>query len=96
MDPTKGLHPLVSIYYFSHEKPERDRIYRPGQLVGSQSSIHGDAANVASANLVTTVDGASLRQQQFNSTSRALPLSPKKENPFSVIFFFFAKDYYSP
>jgi hypothetical protein len=38
---------------------------------------------VAAANLVTPVDDASLRQQQFNLTlqsPRAMPLSPKKDN----------------
>jgi hypothetical protein len=83
MDPTKGFHPLISMYYLSREKLERDRVYGPGQFASSQLSIHGDAANVA-ANLATPVDDGSLRQQQFNSTSqtpRALPLLPKKDIP---------------
>jgi hypothetical protein len=83
MDPTKGFHPLISMYYLSREKLERDRVYGPGQFASSQLSIHGDAANVAAANLVTPVDDASLRQQQFNSvlqSPRALPLPPKKDN----------------
>ena len=82
MDPTKGFHPLISMYYLSREKLERDRVYGPGQFASSQLSIHGDAANVAAANLVTPVDDASMRQQQFNSTlqaPRALPLPPKKD-----------------
>ena len=85
MDPTKGFHPLISMYYLSREKLERDRVYGPGQFASSQLSIHGDAANVAAANanLATPVDDASLRQQQFNSTlqsPRALPLPPKKDS----------------
>ena len=83
MDPTKGFHPLISMYYLSREKLERDRVYGPGQFASSQLSIHGDAANVAAANLVTPVDEASLRQQQYNSTlqsPRALPIPPKKDN----------------
>ena len=83
MDPTKGFHPLISMYYLSREKLERDRVYGPGQFASSQLSIHGDAANVAAANLVTPVDDASLRHQQFNSTlqsPRALPLPPKKDS----------------
>ena len=85
MDPTKGFHPLISMYYLSREKMERDRVYGPGQFASSQLSVHGDAANVAAANLVTPVDDASLRQQQYNSTTlqspRALPLPPKKDSP---------------
>ena len=83
MDPTKGFHPLISMYYLSREKLERDRVYGPGQFASSQLSIHGDAANVAAANLVTPVDEASLRQQQLNSTlqsPRALPIPPKKDS----------------
>ena len=78
MDPTKGFHPLISMYYLSREKLERDRVYGPGQFASSQLSIHGDAANVAAANLVTPVD-----DQQFNSTLQSsceLPLLPKKDN----------------
>jgi serine/threonine protein kinase KIN1/2 len=83
MDPTKGFRPLISMYYLSREKLERDRVYGLGQFASSQLSIHGDAANVAAANLVTPVDNASLRHHQFNSmlqSPRALPLPPKKDN----------------
>ena len=76
MDPTKGFHPLISMYYLSREKLERDRVYGPGQFASSQLSIHGDAA---AANLVTPVDEASLRRQQYNSTlqsPRAFPSAP--------------------
>jgi serine/threonine protein kinase KIN1/2 len=82
MDPTKGFHPLISMYYLSREKLERDRVYGPGQFASSQLSIQGDAAHAAAANLVTPIDEGSLRQQQFNSTlqsPRALPLPPKKD-----------------
>jgi serine/threonine protein kinase KIN1/2 len=78
LDPTKGFHPM---YYLSREKLERDRVYGPGRFASSQLSIQGDAAKVAAANLVTPVDEAPLRQQQFNLTlqsPRALPLPPKQ------------------
>ena len=85
MDPTKGFHPLISMYYLAREKLERDRVYGPGQFASSQLSIQGDGTNVAAANLVTPADDASLRQQQYNSTlqsPRALPVSPaKKDHP---------------
>ena len=86
LDPTKGFHPLISMYYLSREKLERDRVYGPGQFASSQLSIQGDAANLAAANLMTPVDEASLRQQQFNLTlqsPRALPLPPRKDQPLS-------------
>ena len=81
MDPTKGFNPLISMYYLSREKLERDRVYGPGQFASSQLSIHGDAANVTAVNLVTPVEDVLVRQQ-FNSTlqsPRALPVPPKKD-----------------
>ncbi|KAF8803991.1 Pkinase-domain-containing protein [Phlegmacium glaucopus] len=83
MDPTKGFHPLISMYYLAREKLERDRVYGPGQFASSQLSIHGDAANAAAASVVTPVDEASLRQQQYNSTIQsphAVPLPPPKRD----------------
>ena len=83
MDPTKGFHPLISMYYLSREKLERDRVYGPGQFASSQLSIQGDTANTAATNLATPVDDASLRQQQQNSTiqpPRALPVPPPKKD----------------
>jgi hypothetical protein len=84
MNPTKGFHPLISMYDFSREKLERDRVYHRARTVSEVSTIDSqDAANVAAANLVTPVDDASLRQQQFNLTllsPRALPLPHKKDN----------------
>ncbi|KXN91351.1 Protein kinase kin1 [Leucoagaricus sp. SymC.cos] len=38
-DPTKGFHPLISMYYLAREKMERDRVYGPGQFASSQLSI---------------------------------------------------------
>lgn len=38
-DPTKGFHPLISMYYLAREKMERDLVYGPGQFANSQLSI---------------------------------------------------------
>jgi serine/threonine protein kinase KIN1/2 len=38
-DPTRGYHPLLSIYYLSREKLERDRVYGPGHFASSQLSL---------------------------------------------------------
>ncbi|KAF8151789.1 hypothetical protein B0H34DRAFT_664444 [Crassisporium funariophilum] len=84
MDPTKGFHPLISMYYLSREKLERDRVYGPGQFASSQLSIQGDTSHAAAASVVTPVDDASMRQQQqFASTAQphfAAP-SPVKKDP---------------
>lgn len=41
-DPTRAFHPLVSIYYLSKEKMDRERVYGPGQFASSQLSLEED------------------------------------------------------
>ncbi|KAG8908278.1 serine/threonine-protein kinase KIN2 [Tulasnella sp. 403] len=50
-DPTRGYHPLLSIYFLVREKLERERVYGPGTFASSQLSLLGasDAANGAVA-----------------------------------------------
>ncbi|KAJ7074740.1 CAMK/CAMKL/Kin1 protein kinase [Mycena amicta] len=43
-DPTKGFHPLVSMYYLAKEKMERERVYGVGVFASSQVSVADDAA----------------------------------------------------
>lgn len=38
-DPTQGFHPLISMYYLSREKLERERVYGPGRFASSQLSL---------------------------------------------------------
>ena len=42
IDPTRGFHPLLSMYYLAREKLERERVYGPGVFASSQLSIQGD------------------------------------------------------
>lgn len=42
-DPTRGFHPLISMYYLARERLERERVYGPGHFASSQLSIQ-DAA----------------------------------------------------
>jgi len=39
VDPTQGFHPLISMYYLSREKLERERVYGPGRFASSQLSL---------------------------------------------------------
>jgi len=39
IDPTRGFHPLLSMYYLAREKLERERVYGPGQFASSQLSL---------------------------------------------------------
>ncbi|QRV96009.1 Serine/threonine-protein kinase [Ceratobasidium sp. AG-Ba] len=38
-DPTRGFHPLVSIYYLVRERMERERVYGPGHFASSSLSL---------------------------------------------------------
>jgi hypothetical protein len=49
-DPTKGFHPLLSIYFLVKERMERDRIYGPGVFASSSLSLPG----------VTSTSGSSI------------------------------------
>jgi hypothetical protein len=44
-DPTKGFHPLISIYFLCKEKMERERIYGP-TFANSQISLNAPHGNV--------------------------------------------------
>ena len=39
VDPTRGFHPLISIYFLVREKQERERVYGPGYFASSQLSL---------------------------------------------------------
>ncbi|CAE6512480.1 unnamed protein product [Rhizoctonia solani] len=41
-DPTRGFHPLISIYYLVRERMERERVYGPGKFASSQLSLSGE------------------------------------------------------
>ncbi|KAH9810545.1 hypothetical protein DFH28DRAFT_902751 [Melampsora americana] len=41
VDPTRGFHPLISIYYLVREKIEREKIYGPGFFASSTLSVTG-------------------------------------------------------
>ncbi|KAF9236131.1 hypothetical protein BU15DRAFT_50491 [Melanogaster broomeanus] len=41
VDPTRGFHPLISMYYLAREKLERERVYGPGHFASSQVSLQG-------------------------------------------------------
>ncbi|CAH7670476.1 expressed protein [Phakopsora pachyrhizi] len=41
MDPTRGFHPLISVYFLVREKIEREKIYGPGVFASSTVSLTG-------------------------------------------------------
>ena len=41
MDPTRGFHPLISVYFLVREKIEREKVYGPGVFASSTLSLNG-------------------------------------------------------
>ncbi|KAF8631661.1 hypothetical protein AX17_005062 [Amanita inopinata Kibby_2008] len=60
LDPTRGFHPLISMYYLAREKLERERVYGPGHFANSQLSVQESAPVSAPtpASTATGEDGA--------------------------------------
>lgn len=48
-DPTRGYHPLLSIYYLVKERMERDRMYGPGVFASSTLSLAGPPSTIPSS-----------------------------------------------
>ncbi|KAK2461106.1 hypothetical protein APHAL10511_006885 [Amanita phalloides] len=80
LDPTKGFHPLISMYYLAREKQERERVYGPGQFASSQLSVQESATGQAINGPVANVTGEDLvsygatKQPHFTS-----PIPVKKD-----------------
>lgn len=62
LDPTRGFHPLISIYYLVSEKMERERVYGHSFFASSNISLNGTAAGPAgrAADSTIKVAGSSM------------------------------------
>ncbi|KAF8881586.1 hypothetical protein BD779DRAFT_1445410 [Infundibulicybe gibba] len=76
MDPTKGFHPLISMYYLAREKLERERVYGPGQFASSQLSIQ-DNSTPSKAPVVSVAHPRCRPDPAHETAFRPAP--PKKE-----------------
>ncbi|TFK70981.1 Pkinase-domain-containing protein [Pluteus cervinus] len=54
MDPTRGFHPLISMYYLAKEKLDRERVYGPGHFASSQLSIQENATTSPNSQAAST------------------------------------------
>lgn len=66
-DPTRGYHPLLSIYYLVKERMERDKIYGPGVFASSTLSLTGPPTNTTSSMLSQQSNGAKQTKSAFSS-----------------------------
>lgn len=75
VDPMRGFHPLISMYYLAREKLERERVYGPGHFASSQISIQSGAVPN-----VPTVDESSAS----NAYGTKAPSQPAKRDSQSL------------
>ncbi|KAJ7218870.1 hypothetical protein B0H12DRAFT_327087 [Mycena haematopus] len=73
-DPTRGFHPLVSMYYLAREKMERERVYGTGVFASSQVSVTDAVAAGGRASSSTSApngagDGSQQQQRAENGAS---------------------------
>jgi len=73
-DPTRGYHPLLSIYYLVKERMERDKIYGPGVFASSTLSLTGPASTTTSS--VLPQANAEKQTKSTFGNSPALNLMP--------------------
>jgi hypothetical protein len=69
-DPMYGFHPLISVYFLTREKLERERVYGPGHFASSQLSLTTNAA-INNSTGVRTDDGTT--QPTGSATQSANP-----------------------
>ncbi|KAH9975140.1 hypothetical protein BGW80DRAFT_1225478 [Lactifluus volemus] len=76
-DPTRGYHPLISIYYLSREKLERDRVYGPGHFASSQLSLNPPQPAPEEVQ-ATAPSSTSTSKQPVPIATPATPSTPQK------------------
>ncbi|CAE6412490.1 unnamed protein product [Rhizoctonia solani] len=84
-DPTRGFHPLISIYYLVRERMERERVYGPGKFASSQLSLGADEASTAGSKFAQPVPRlAAPPASHFSGTSYdagPVPATPTHTGP---------------
>ncbi|KAG8721530.1 serine/threonine-protein kinase KIN2, partial [Ceratobasidium sp. 423] len=84
-DPTRGFHPLISIYYLVRERMERERVYGPGKFASSQLSLGGEEASPAGSKFAQPVPRlAAPPASHFSGTSYdagLVPATPTSAGP---------------
>ncbi|CAE7144927.1 unnamed protein product [Rhizoctonia solani] len=69
-DPTRGFHPLISIYYLVRERMERERVYGPGKFASSQLSLGAEEPTTSGSKFAQPVPRlAAPAASHFSGTS---------------------------
>jgi len=81
LDPTRGFHPLISIYYLVKEKIERERIWGPGVFASSTLSLTGPPPPPAPAQAYQAGSGAPLSPPVQVDSRPPMPTPPMPLTP---------------
>ncbi|GAA5971023.1 hypothetical protein JCM3765_002766 [Sporobolomyces pararoseus] len=85
LDPTRGFHPLISIYFLVKEKIERERIWGPGVFASSTISLTGPPPPPAPAQVYHAGSGivspALVASPELARPPAASPLIPMTPQP---------------
>ncbi|KAL5638630.1 hypothetical protein ACGC1H_003105 [Rhizoctonia solani] len=82
-DPTRGFHPLISIYYLVRERMERERVYGPGKFASSQLSLGAEEGASGSKYAQPVPRLAAPAPSHFSGTSydAGAPVTPTSAGP---------------
>ncbi|PCH34832.1 Pkinase-domain-containing protein [Wolfiporia cocos MD-104 SS10] len=80
-DPTYGFHPLVSMYFLSREKMEREKVYGPGHFASSQLSLESSPQADAVAEDVHPPSNAKQSSQPTVRRKDPVPAKPDYSMP---------------
>ncbi|KAF5391097.1 hypothetical protein D9757_003156 [Collybiopsis confluens] len=83
IDPTKGFHPLISMYFLAREKMEREKVYGPGAFASSQLSI-AEAGHGHRGNGTTTTNGTGPGGAHPNTNGGVPAPIPERREQFSA------------
>lgn len=76
LDPTRGFHPLISIYYLVREKMERERVYGPGRFASSELSLENQQHMLDQFASAPIPNGRQSAQGTFGMQVPRLPIPP--------------------
>ena len=76
VDPMRGFHPLISMYYLAREKLERERVYGPGHFASSQISLQsGGVPNVPAVDDASALNTYGTKAQSQSVKREPQPLA---------------------
>ncbi|KAJ9123293.1 hypothetical protein QFC22_001491 [Naganishia vaughanmartiniae] len=80
LDPTRGFHPLISIYYLVREKMQRERVYGPGEFASSELSVANQQHMLEQYSMGSAPPAQNGRQSAQGTFAMQVPRLPLPES----------------